>query len=286
MRTEQESVPEPFYAVTKDLPPANVAVRISWGDWLGVAKRTRTNGGSGRSWVQLNPKDHSQIIGRVTTRIGNKKDHARLPTRYFPILWAPLNPETWDYELPEPVPTVRRVAQNTERSRRKRWWLAPSTITYSRPGDISEREAEGRLMRALASENSSKIVEGLGMHRLASMRSERKQDSSGQLPFVPSGRDIDDYDVAMSWYTVLCNENDSAAGVLAFSAHEDGSWAALARELSKWRDVCYSRHKFLGLYGLGLNIVTKVANGEITAGVRIREANLRSLRGSRNLSAD
>jgi len=95
-----------------------------------------------------------------------------------PDCWQPLG--AWPDPLPEPLPegphhqsrfgTIGGVEYNAvqdyeemqearERARRQRdepepetppaWWRDPTAVTYSAPGAIGEREAEGRVMRAL-----------------------------------------------------------------------------------------------------------------------------------------
>lgn len=111
--------------------------------------------------------------------------------------------------------------------KRKLWWLADAggDLKWRPPGRITRREAEGRIMRALASEVFSRDAEGLGLHRSALIDDMDEQDvralaeieeGDGVPVFTASGQDNDDYALAMAWFTAL-GAREASADVLSAS---------------------------------------------------------------------
>lgn len=281
---------ELYYPVTESHPPMDVVVKVVWGAWQGYGKRVRARNRRTR-WVKVSSR--GQSVGEAIEPsfshkvIGRSQTLSRIEAA---MLWAPTEPETWVHGLPEPVTPTKTCGQEVaaeltakhgRAGQRKRWWLVPSKITYSAMGSISQGEAEGRVMRALASEDQHRIVQGLGLHRLKYFRSQHDEpDGEIHLPLVQNGLDIDDYSLAMSWFTGLQNENPEAACVLAYAAHCDDSWAGLARSFPSAEQMAMSSYKFRQLYDCGMETIFKIANGVRTPGVVAKERNLESLKRS------
>ncbi|MEQ1694417.1 MAG: hypothetical protein ABL901_01120 [Hyphomicrobiaceae bacterium] len=158
-----------WYALPERMP-VNVAVRVRWAGWEGEAV-----------YFRAKPSDRPAWLARV--RAGKGYTFHPLPTdamrRYGcgsePDAMQPLGdaPHALGAPLPvHPHHTLRMgsiggvafdataAAEEMQADRDRRdpdatalealpWWREPSEVTYSPRGQIGEREAEGRVMRAL-----------------------------------------------------------------------------------------------------------------------------------------
>lgn len=166
---------------------------------------------------------------------------------FAPDLWRPQVPERWQMPLPAPawvddgvapptrlwsatqrfdaVEEATAAAREMEGARRKdgtdaveerpdaQWWRDPHAVSYSRPGAISIREAEGRLMRAFATErcvrlDSPKLTTSSEvLARLAASLPLSPGDAAAADPqpefLEPTGRDHDDMLTALGWLMAI-----------------------------------------------------------------------------------
>jgi len=104
----------------------------------------------------------------------------------------------------------------------RQWWRDPFAVTYSPPGSISRREAEGRLMRAFNAEHWVRIERpDMGTFAEALARSAKRtmpsaadlaaDDAPMPMRPEPTGRDRDDMLTALGWLKAL-GAGDSPAG--------------------------------------------------------------------------
>ncbi len=154
----------------------------------------------------------------------------------------------------EPEPRVGK--------RRELWWLNSSAITYSAPGSISPKEAEGRLMRALAADDA-RLAAGLGVHG---------GERSGELPlFVQTQADRGDELVALGW---LGGAQDMHREVLRLAANLSAySLLEIGLQLRPKRTPPTVRKLLIGALGE----VWAIANGGTTPGTIERDARLAAL---------
>lgn len=235
-----------------------------------------------------------------------------------PDCWWPQHPDKWQAPLPEPLPQglashegrmwsertrfqavedaeAEELARDMEADRQaarargedpnaaelpeKQWWLDPHLVTYSAAGSISEREAEGRLMRALNTERWVSV------------------DRPGDGTFTPedaiawrlgqpepNGRDRDDMLTALGWLAAL--ETDPRAeklmrlrsSVPAMTWRRIGKGAGLSAAVARRNgDTLLAVTTRLHAWALGE--LTREANGEETPGgakVRARLARLQA----------
>ncbi len=93
------------------------------------------------------------------------------------------------------------------------WWLDPHAVTYSAPGAITMREAEGRLMRAFAAEwwvrvewprlkTAAQVLANMAKSLPLPPGEAAAQDPIFARP-QPTGRDQDDMLVALGWLRIL-----------------------------------------------------------------------------------
>ena len=172
----------------------------------------------------------------------------------YPELWQPLKPEAWSAPLPAPVVASSAGIMTTERmkfgaveaassaelaremerdrahanSSRKtdgfhgkpeqpeaRWWRDISNIKYEPKGEVSQRMAEARVMRALAWCGAGKpmTVGGSPMTSLVREIGEEAARALAEIEqitppdvaprFRPLPLDHKDFDVAMGWFVAL-----------------------------------------------------------------------------------
>lgn len=117
-----------------------------------------------------------------------------------------------------------RLAAGEPEAPDQQWWLDPHAVTYSAPGAIGMREAEGRLMRAFAAEwwvrvewprlkTSAQVLDQWAKALPPSPGEAAAQDP---LPvrLEPTGRDRDDMLTALAWLRVLPRVTWRAVGTV------------------------------------------------------------------------
>jgi hypothetical protein len=239
-----------------------------------------------------------------------------------PELWRPQKPEAWRLPLPEPVAEceprmwssrtkfqavddaeVADLAREMEadresaraggeRRRRKdapperQWWLDPSLVTYSPPGSITLREAEGRLMRAFIANRAESLSYGGGRTfadvlaaASAAVPSERVDATSDGYVFAqPTQRDGGEEMLrALGWFTTLRNGEGEALALGAWSlelrALEPAlTWRAIARRLVVPEDDARRLH------AAALAEILAIANGRPSAASRRQAERLEAVR--------
>jgi len=236
----------------------------------------------------------------------------------WPDFWRPLDAARWVAPLP-PVAwlddgtdrpgrlwsatTSYRAVEDAEAqhvpgagAKEKRWWTDPFSITYSPPGSITFREAEGRLMRAFNAEHWVRLEHpdmgtfSESLERMAKrLAAERGADNPLPMRPEPTGRDRDDMLIALGWLKGLPRVWWKASGavhlgngrILKFQRNVGaiGDPLLYGEELLRlrerdppmsWRQigkrVGLSHERARRLYGEALDIITATANGEVTAG--------------------
>lgn len=102
-------------------------------------------------------------------------------------------------------------ASSASEAPEQQWWLDPHAVTYSAPGAITMREAEGRLMRAFAAEWWVR-VEWPRLKTAAQVLANMAKtlppgEAAAQDPIFarpePTGRDQDDMLEALGWLRIL-----------------------------------------------------------------------------------
>lgn len=166
----------------------------------------------------------------------------------------------------------------------QQWWLDPTAVTYSPPGAVSEREAEGRLMRAFLAERWESfdhpqdrtfgdVLDGLAKTLPG--------DTTDDLPpprIEPSGRDKDDMLVALAWLKAF-----DAGGELGWRGEmvlrlrgvtPPMSWRSIGKKVNRAHEGARQ------LYARALAEVTAEANGRPTAGGDLARARLERVRAA------
>ncbi|PPD06297.1 MAG: hypothetical protein CTY28_14525 [Hyphomicrobium sp.] len=158
------------------------------------------------------------------------------------------------------------------------WWLDASLISYSDPGAITEREAEGRLMRAFIAERCETFA-GPGDRTFSDLLSsmtksgtEGRADATESLIIRASatGKDKDDMMIAFAWWRAL---DPPFKAVLKMRAAEPPlTWRAIGDALGLTHEGARKRH------AAALTELARVANGGKTAGGIAAEEQLQAVR--------
>lgn len=161
------------------------------------------------------------------------------------------------------APRSSEPLRGRESAAQTQWWLDPSQVTYSPPGMISVREAEGRFMRALLTERAVRVERPrlatfggvLASHikqEPLTWRELAEQDPEPER-WEPSGRDQDDMPVALAWRVAL--PADVHEIVKARSLTPPKPWAVLA--------LLYGLHRgdVKDLYRTAIERLADEANG-------------------------
>ena len=230
---------ETFYPVTHVFPPNGVRTIVQWAGHQISAARTRDRKTGAVSWVTAER-------GKLVT-LPPKGQEERWGAE--PECWRPEHPDKWDAPLPPPMERqaqprmVYRTGRNryaamtaqaeqsarTQRELRafleekglaevapaagdssRQWWLS-EPLTYSDAGEISEREAEGRVARAILTDGIHGKYGGPRANASASSALQRlvhetlQSDDADDEPFrfKPGPRDNTDYLTAFGWFTAL-----------------------------------------------------------------------------------
>lgn len=220
-----------WYAMA-DLPRLRILkVRVIWGGRELVLTRMRPRGET--RWAWFEDRDGEAVEAGIA---GD------------PTCWQPLAEAFWGtVRKPEPIRAVvprmvyersrfaaveeadaadlaREMDADRETARVSRetvsrvhavpgsqWWWDPTSVTYQPEGHVSQRDAEGRMMRALA---WADVGKGLTLHSktigdvLADIAEARERALSGGdldpvARFQPLPQDQSDFLVAMGWFVKL-----------------------------------------------------------------------------------
>jgi hypothetical protein len=202
------------------LPPFRIRVRVLWKGRIFEATRTAhpTKKRADPVWVTFANGEMVILPPKGRARSwGNNPD-----------IWQPIDPTDWDFDLPRPTPEQPDISWHSHglpaemaRPDVDDWWRDASQIRYSERGQISEREAEGRVMRAICTGWTINVgapqmsTNAAVIARLSETKSQLAGEfdhDSGQFidanadwrpPFQPTGQDRDDFLLSMTWFTAL-----------------------------------------------------------------------------------
>lgn len=196
-------------------PPPLVQVRVQWAGRVFLAKLSYQSGVP--AWFVF------QGANRVY--LPEKKNRKAWGDQ--PEAWQPQYPDQWAHELPEAMssPASGRMVNIRARKRMSdeadatgdksddaggQWWLDPLQVTYSEKGNISRREAEARIMRAILTDGVSAFKRGdvsgtaAALMEMGVMAHDEDTVIRDLAPrFEPRPRDQSDHLVAMTWFAAL-----------------------------------------------------------------------------------
>lgn len=265
---------EAWFATDSMPPPLRVRVRISWAGREFEAVRLVHPKKKRILWatiidgeaVYLPPKGRNKIWGE------------------HPQLWQPVDMATWEHALPEPQrlaipnwPRPQEIVSRETSSWDGMWWRDVTLIAYSSSGEISRREAEGRLMRALNTnlrikverpgfQSCSDVLARLSQEKM-DLETDEPLGHDWRPPFEPLGVDLDDFLTAMAWFRALNpremwhkrrrfgDMNRAQAVLLYRSLDPPASWDFIGR---KWG---VSGERVRQIYKSSLDKIERAANG-------------------------
>lgn len=145
----------------------------------------------------------------------------------------------------------------------RQWWADPHAVTYSEPGRISRREAEGRLMRALAAERwvrvdrprcrtSAEVIAGMAARTFPADVSELAAQDPEVVRPEPTGRDQDDMLIALGW--ALCLPAPYQRVIRLRAGMPPLSWAEIGDKIDRSATTAQAR------YRAAIDAVTAAAN--------------------------
>lgn len=230
---------EPLYYKTEDMPPP-YTVDV-WVVWSGREFKARRG---------CDPKTKRDVWAEVkSTGLQVIKS---IDDQFAPWLWRPQFPEKWVGQLPEPVTrsksgimkaetmrfqavddaTSEELARDMERDREAArvagvssnfhvkqplpWWYIVNNIKHEGLGDVTKRNCEGRLMRALTfcgakngfgialiptAKAMAELAKAMEIALAAGVNLDSDDESSLRLRALPV--DIEDFPTAMAWYCQL-----------------------------------------------------------------------------------
>lgn len=181
---------------------------------------------------------------------------------------------------------------NRRAKEESQWWTDPNAVTYSGPGSISRREAEGRLMRAFNTERwvTADRPGDPTFSRLLAMSIKPEPLTPGEAAALdpppvrlePTPADIRDYATAREWTKALAYRTtwNVAAGkvitpdaLLSYVSLVPAlGWRAIGRRLGMSHEAARKQ------YARDLEAITAAANGLATDGTRLVAAELERVR--------
>lgn len=161
------------------------------------------------------------------------------------------------------------------------WWIDPHTVSYSAPGAISAREAEGRLMRALATERwvradrPSSRTFGDVLAQLAKANpmtaAELAAEDLQPVKAEPTGRDWDDMLTALAWLQAMPSTAHETT-LRQRAANPPLGWRRIGRAIGRSQTAARE------IYREALLLACAAANGQRTAAGGLRRQALEQLR--------
>lgn len=291
-----------YYPATETCPAIGVRVIVVWAGRELSAARTRDKNSGAVRWVTT---EHGQLVTLPPRGLESRWGEE-------PEGWRPEQPETWRAPLPEPLTscaprmadarpgrarsggryaamsaqaaqsdaTRREIeaelgAVDEARASERQWWLG-ELLSYSPAGEISVREAEGRVARAILTDGiKGKHGGPAGMGETSSALSGfvhetlLSSDADGMLErFEPTPRDLADYTTAFAWFTALNPPelwHHSRKAWTLSQAQCVLVWRMIMPPLS-WRSIAKNAGgSHVGarqIYGAALAGVTRAANGQ------------------------
>ncbi len=315
-----------FYPVTPDMPAIGVRVVVVWAGRELSAARTRDKNSGAVRWVTTEHGQLVTLPPRgLESRWGEEPDAWRPehPDRWKAALPEPLASWTSSLAASDEAAAARQVAREREqfiaglggnryaamtaqaeqsartraeieaelgavdeaRASERQWWLG-ELLSYSPAGEISVREAEGRLARAILTDGiKGKHGGPAGMSETSSALSGfvhetlLSSDADGMLErFEPTPRDLADYTTAFAWFTALNPPelwHHSRKAWTLSQAQCVLVWRMIMPPLS-WRSIAKNAGgSHVGaqqIYGAALAGVTRAANGQaVLQHVKVRD---------------
>jgi len=199
-----------WYAPAPYLPPYDVIVRVRWAllvddeikllEFEGVRILDRRR--RGPRWGRLVRRGKVEWLGK---QWGDD-----------PEAWQPLDPAKWRMPLPDPIPPAfarferKPVATPSEPREGPPWWREPHLVTYSPPGFVTPREAEGRIMRALLTAQATRLEDPRGggsnsawiakmIFKFEIEHGIRERPTYWHARFQPTARDVSDCAICIQW---------------------------------------------------------------------------------------
>ncbi|CAA2142797.1 hypothetical protein [Hyphomicrobium sp. ghe19] len=181
---------------------------------------------------------------------------------------------------------ARNGPKRANGQKRSLWWLDISRIRYAPAGYVTRADAEGRIMRALAQEDMFvRASFGLGLDRRDSGLSdqqlrdlaewEAKRAPSIRPRFEAVQPDLDDYGVAMSWFTAL-----GARHLLPGEAAKSGGWRiGKSTEFTTAQWVLYFASRDDALSMRQIAQLTRIVQGRKISAVRVSQVLKLALEG-------
>lgn len=164
----------------------------------------------------------------------------------------------------------------------KQWWLDTHLVTYSAPGAISLREAEGRLMRAFIAErwvrmdrpSTMTFADLLAGLARSSPLSPGELAAEDPRPFFiePTGRDQDDMLTALGWLKGLGRQSGREAVLRLRGQTPALTWRRIGTSVGVSHETARQR------YAAALATIMAEANGWATDGGRLAQSALDDLR--------
>jgi len=231
--------------LTSDMPPPlNVRVVVLWDDREFEAARIQRE--NAVVWVTHHRGEAIFLPTKNRRPEDAERPWAGWHTLSIrgPQYWRPINAERWALPLPQAI-VFPKVASGVMRSERMRftavadaeaselaremeadrqqardsretvqvrkaevaWWLDQSRIDYEPAGEVTTRNCEGRLMRALAWCGASDFKERTAVNaevlaEVAAVSADAGEPEPG-LTFKPLPSDRRDFETAMAWFTAL-----------------------------------------------------------------------------------
>ena len=235
-----------WYDATTEPPPFGVKVIADWaGETLEAARI-------------LHAKWRCAVWGVIVR--GTLQIRRSRPDR-----WRPLGRPVEPVALNEP-PIVKSPSASEIEAVEPQWWRQPGSVAYSTIG-ITPREAEGRIMRAIWTDyalDDGRPTDDTPLTWLARMIAKREIEMGireratfAHDRFQPTGRDIADHAVVMTWLVGLGDRRRIVLGMRAVSPPY--SWRQIGDEL----DV--TRERAREIYRDAMVAVTRRANAATLA---------------------
>lgn len=292
----------PWYPVSPTSPPFRARVNVSWAGREFTATRVHHPKKKRIVWVTLRadgeleylpPKGRNKIWGDD------------------PDLWQPMDLNKWEHPLPEPLrssapnwPLPLATASIQEGARDPLWWRDATLVGYHPPGEISRREAEGRVMRALntnqrirverpTSKSCADVIAQMSEARATWEDTEDIPSADWRPPFEPLGHDFDDFLLAMSWYNALnppemwhknrrFGSRNRAQLVLVYRAMDPpASWGFIG---TRWG---VSVERVRQVYASALDKLERAANGRpVYKHIRVADPMIKVREGNKRHAAE
>ncbi len=319
-----------WYSVEVAPPPLNIIVLVQWtGRPSFEASRVRHPENGRLCWL-VNDAGRPVFLPMAGPAPDQRRPWAGWHTlQGQPDFWSPIAPDKWKEPLPAPAfvsdgkdPETRMWSSTTrfaavddaeaadlagemERDRaeararkpreeaeppERQWWIDPTAVSYSQPGRISAREAEGRIMRAVNTEAWSAVdsPQGVTSSPLSAMSvpdplsaADLAIQDPPRLRIEPTGRDRDDFAVVITWLRGVYSRD---LLIMWLRGEVPAlSWREIGRKAQCHREVARKR------YRRGILSAIAQANGQATpTGVethallaKVQNANQEFKRGTR-----